>query len=79
MTEKILIPSEKEFLKMKRTSWKDDQYVTYIIETPKSYPCVALVTNYWDAKRKSSTLGTIYEINEFVYPEDFDPLKNECP
>lgn len=67
MTEKILIPSEKDFLKMKRHDWKEDQYTTYYINTPKSYPCVALITNYCNGP-----LGTIYDITEFVYPEDFN-------
>lgn len=67
MTEKILISSEKDFLKMKRHDWKDDHYTTYYINTPNSYPCIALKTNY-----SNGPLGTIYEINEFVYLEDFN-------
>lgn len=74
MTEKSLILSEKDFIKMKKTYWKDTDYIKYYIGTPESYPCVALITNY-----SNGPLGTIYQIEEFVYPEDFNPPKHERP
>lgn len=74
MIEKIFISSEKDFIKMKKTYWKDTNYIKHYISTPESYPCIALKNNHCNGP-----LGTIYEIEEFVYPKDFNPPKHERP
>lgn len=67
MIEKIFLKNEKEFNSYRRKYWKNDNYTTYYIAKPQSFPCVAIQTY-----SPVGALGVIYDVSEYVYPSDFE-------
>lgn len=67
--ETTLITSEKHFKELKKKYWHNSSYVSYYIDDPKSFPCIAV-----ERHEKSGDLGSIITIDTFVYPEDFRVL-----
>lgn len=66
MIEKILIKSKKDFDRHRKTYWKNDDFTKHYITEPESFPCIALQTY-----SPMGALGVMYEIDDYVYPEDF--------
>ena len=67
MIEKIFLKNEKEFNSYRRKYWKNDNYTTYYIAKPQSFPCVAIQTY-----SPVGALGVIYDVSEYVYLSDFE-------
>lgn len=74
MIEKVLLGSQRDFDEQCRKYWRDDDYVKYYVTKPESFPCVALVCSLEvDGWGGIQSLGSKYEVTEYVYPSDFMP------
>lgn len=74
MIEKVLLGSQRDFDEHLSKYWRDDDYVKYYVTKPESFPCVALVCSLEvDGWGGIQSLGSKYEVTEYVYPSDFMP------
>lgn len=73
MIEKVLLGSQRDFDEHCRKYWCDGDYVKYYVTKPKSFPCVAIVVALEvDGWGGFQSLGSKYEVTEYVYLSDFE-------
>ena len=66
MIDKHLFRDAREFSDYVSYYCQDNDYETYIVEKPKSYPCVGL-----GRSERQGDYGTKYYLTDFVYLSDF--------
>lgn len=70
MTEKELVKNIADWKALKSSWSKEDYLEVSICADPVSFPCIAILTPV-DRKRGDLDLVSYYNVETFVYPEDF--------